>query len=92
MSKRTKANYNNQRQQALEFGKKPPFSNHPQAELLGVNMKGGLDKVLFGTCDTCDYFFAENINPLPGIDVDGDKHPCGSGCKGTVTQIYLKIQ
>ena len=50
-----------------------------------------LDKVLFGTCDKCDYYFAENI--IEGLDVDGKKTDCGViGCKGTVTQVHLKVQ
>ena len=51
-----------------------------------------LDKVLFGTCDKCNYYFAENIIPLPGLDIDGEKSDCGvKGCKGTVTQVHLEV-
>ena len=50
-----------------------------------------LKKVLFGTCDTCDLFFAENITGLP-TDVDGLKMPCNrDGCKGTITQAHIDV-
>lgn len=90
MRKRSEANYKIQKRQAIAFGKNPPYRNHPEADKMGLNAKGQLDKVLFGTCDTCDYFFAENIMPMPGMDVDGETHPCDH-CKGTVTQIHLNI-
>ena len=50
-----------------------------------------LKKVLFGTCDTCDLFFAENIAGLP-TDVDGLKQPCyRDGCKGTIAQAHIDV-
>ena len=51
-----------------------------------------LKKVLFGTCDTCDLFFAENIVPGLPTDVDGLKQPCHrEGCKGTITQAHIDV-
>ena len=92
MPARTEANYESQKRQAIAFGKNPPFRNHPEADKMGLNAKGQLDKVLFGTCDTCDFFFAENIMDIPGVDVDGESMPCPNCKKGTVTQIHLKVQ
>jgi hypothetical protein len=87
MTKRTPENYESQKQHALAFGRNPP-----EAAKFGLNSKGALDKVLFGTCDTCDLYFAENIMPVPGMDVDGEKSDCGvKGCKGTVTQVHLEV-
>lgn len=48
-----------------------------------------LKKVLFGTCDTCDYFFAENI--VQQIDSE-ESYLCDlNGCKGAITQVFLNV-
>jgi len=89
MRKRSEANYKIQKRQAIAFGKNPPYRNdHLGRKTEWVGYKNQLDKVLFGTCDTCDYFFAETI--IEGVDHDGETYPCGV-CKGTVTQIHLNI-
>tara|TARA_B100000287_G_scaffold184744_1_gene174709 strand:+ start:439 stop:696 length:258 start_codon:yes stop_codon:yes gene_type:complete len=52
-----------------------------------------LEKVLFGTCNECNYYFSENIIPITGLDVDGEISYCPkSDCKGIVTQVHLKVQ
>lgn len=93
--KRTEENYESQKKMALEFGRNPPFKGRIDAsdEKLGLNSEGRLDKVLFGTCDTCDHYYAENILPIPGMDVDGERKPCDDDdCDGTVTQIHLVVE
>ena len=90
MRLRTERNYEAQKRLALDFGRNPPFPT-PIAKQMGVNAEGRFDKVLFGTCDTCDLYFAENITPLP-TDADGLSQPCDIGeCDGTVTQIHLEV-
>ncbi len=100
MRLRTEKNYEEQKKDALDFGRNPKGAYNMIPVHLrkqnGVNADGTLDWVLFGTCDTCDFFFAENILPT---DADGRTYPCDSmgnledyRCGGTVTQIHLKVE
>jgi len=94
MRLRTEKNYEEQKKDALDFGRNPkgtydmiPVHLRKQN---GVNANGTLDWALFGTCDTCDFYFVENITNIP-TDADGRTYHCGSKCNGTVTQIHLEV-
>ena len=94
MRLRTEKNYEAQKKIALDFGRNPKgaFDMIPEhlRKQSGVNADGTLERVLFGTCDTCDVYFAENITKIP-TDADGRTYQCGSKCNGTVTQIHLEV-
>ena len=95
MRLRTEKNYEEQKRIVLDFGRNPkgiydmlPVHLRKQN---GVNADGTLDWALFGTCDTCDFYFVENITDIP-TDADGRTFSCRSECNGMVTQIHLKVE